>query len=72
MSESQQAIANHLTRPYTPQEIARIAKSITVKIFAKIDDKDSTVGTGFFINRHQIQTVYHAVRGAADITVTDR
>jgi hypothetical protein len=71
MSESQQAIANGLAHPYTPQEIARIAKSITVKIMAKIDDRETRLGTGFFISEHLIQTVYHTVRGAADITVTD-
>jgi Trypsin-like peptidase domain len=71
MSESQIAIANGHAHPYTPQEIARIAKSITVKVMAKIDDRETRLGTGFFISEHLIQTVYHTVRGSADITVTD-
>jgi hypothetical protein len=71
MSESQQAIANGQLRPNTPQEIARLARSITVKIVAKIDDRETRLGTGFFISGHLVQTVYHTVRGAADITVTD-
>ena len=71
MSESQKAIANGQMRPKTPQEIARLAASVTVKIESEIDDKDHPIGTGFFINAHQVQTVYHAVRGAADIRVTD-
>jgi hypothetical protein len=71
MSESQKAIANGQMRPKTPQEIARIAASITVKIETEISDNDHPLGTGFFISAFQVQTVYHAVRDAVDIRVTD-
>jgi hypothetical protein len=71
MSESQQAIASGQMQPKTPQEIARLAAAITVKVVAKIDDRETKLGTGFFISEHLVQTVYHTVRGAADITVTD-
>ena len=65
MSESQQAIANGQMRLHTPQEIARLAKSITVKIETEIDSEDHRLGTGFFVSDHLIQTVYHTVRDAS-------
>jgi hypothetical protein len=71
MSDTQKAIANGQMRPKTPQEIARIAASITVKIETEIDSENHPIGTGFFINASQVQTVYHAVRDAVDIRVTD-
>jgi hypothetical protein len=67
MSDTQRAIANGQMQPKTSQEIARIARSITVTINAEVDDRDHPLGTGFFINPSQVQTVYHAVRDAADI-----
>jgi S1-C subfamily serine protease len=71
MSESQIAIASGQMQPKTPQEIARIAKSITVKIETEIDSENHQLGTGFFVSDHLVQTVYHVVRGAVDIRVTD-
>ena len=71
MSESQKKIANGVCRTATPQEIAREAARITVTIIVKKKDGTPMLGTGFFINKNQVQTNWHVVRDAASMSVID-
>jgi S1-C subfamily serine protease len=72
MSGSQWGIANKQWHALSPENIAKLAASITVTIMVSKNDGTHMLGTGFFINGGEVVTNWHVVRDAENITVVDQ